>query len=66
MDEADRAQKLEEQERAQALLLRKPTLNATGYCWFCSEDVPAGRLFCDIACRDCYEAEVEAKKRNGK
>jgi hypothetical protein len=65
MDEADRAQNLEEQERERALLLRKPQLQAIGYCHFCSEDVPHGKLFCDAACRDCWQEEQDAKKRNG-
>lgn len=65
MDKADDALILEEQDRARALLLRKPTLNATGYCWFCSEDLPAGRLFCDVSCRDCWQEEEKLRKIRG-
>lgn len=64
-DEADNAQKLEEQERERALLLRKPTLKAIGYCYYCSSDLPHGMLFCDVSCRDCWQEEQDAKKRNG-
>lgn len=44
MDDLDRAQILEEKERESALLLRKPSLKPFGYCFNCSDDVPAGMV----------------------
>lgn len=65
MDELDRAQMMEEKEREAALLLRKPVLKPVGVCWYCGEPVHSESLFCDIDCRNDYEKEQEAKKRNG-
>lgn len=65
MDELDRAQMMEEKEREAALLLRKPVLKPVGVCWNCGEPVSGTTLFCDIDCRNDYEKEQEAKKRNG-
>ena len=65
MDEADRAQKMEEQERERALLLRKPTIKSVGFCHNCGDWVHPGMLFCCAECRDDWDREQDAKKRNG-
>lgn len=70
-DEIDRAQEIEEKQRAQALLLRKPELVACGFCHWCGEQVKTGALFCepltpnDAGCRDDWQRDQDAKKRNG-
>jgi hypothetical protein len=65
MDDLDRAQILEEKEREAALLRRKPTLKAVGFCHNCGEWVHPGQLFCSVECRDDHDREQEARKRNG-
>jgi hypothetical protein len=37
-----------------------------GSCHYCSEKVSHGGLFCDSFCRDDFEKEQAAKRRNGK
>lgn len=64
-DDADRAQKWEERHLNDALLLRKPTLKAIGYCHYCSEDIPPGMIFCGAECRDGWQELQDAKARNG-
>lgn len=63
-DDIDRASDLEERQRAQALLLRKPQLVNVGYCHFCGEHT-AG-LFCSLECREDWQSREDAKRRNGK
>ena len=63
MDEADQAQGKIEQEIVWALAQRKSVLIPTGRCWFCEE--PAGRLFCSIECREDFERQSAAHRRNG-
>lgn len=65
MDDLDRASELEEKQRAQAMLLRKPSLQAIGQCWNCSEPVGHGRLFCCIECRDDFQDRKAYEQRNG-
>lgn len=65
MDEADRAQKLEEMEREAALTHRNPELKAIGYCYYCAEDLSPGFRFCGPECRDKYDEEQRIKKQNG-
>lgn len=55
-DEADRAQEVEERQRAAALTKRRPTLPICGYCHNCGTTLgTTGLLFCDEDCRDDYE-----------
>lgn len=65
-DVLDRAQQLEEAERASAALLRKPVLPRTGRCHYCAATLPPAGLFCDADCRDGHAAEQAAKLRNGR
>lgn len=66
-DEFDRASDLEEAEREMAIknIRSQSQLPDVGSCYYCSEFTPPGRRFCDSECRDGYEAEVEARRRNG-
>jgi hypothetical protein len=55
-DEADRAQEVEERQRAAALTKRRPTLPICGYCHNCGTSLgTTSLLFCDEDCRDDYE-----------
>ena len=66
-DEFDRASDLEEIHREMAIknASQKSQLPDIGHCYYCAEYTPPGRRFCDSECRDGYEAEIAAKKRNG-
>lgn len=58
MDISDTATVREEEERARALALRRPTApRATGFCLFCEEPVELDRRWCDADCRDLWERE---------
>lgn len=69
MDDCDRADKRIEQMIAdgisRAKRLAERNLPITGQCHWCSESI-AGRIFCSKECSDDWQAEQDAKKRNGK
>jgi len=58
----------EEQVRQDALarIRREPTLQHTGRCLYCDEDVGPDKRFCDAECLRDFERERAAKRRNGK
>ena len=64
-DLADQAEAAEQRFRDAALAARKPSLISCGTCYFCGEPLRVGMLFCDRECRDGFEAEMAARKRNG-
>ena len=66
-DEFDRASDLEEIHREMAIkqASQKRQLPDIGQCYYCAEYTPPGRRFCDSECRDGFDAEMAAKKRNG-
>lgn len=64
-DDTPPAPQLEERQRQQASLLRKPSLRAIGYCYHCSDDLPPGLLFCSLDCREDYERAQAARRHNG-
>ena len=64
-DLADQAEAAEQRHRDAALAVRQPTLLACGQCHYCAEPLRAGMLFCDRECRDGFEAEQKARRRNG-
>lgn len=69
-DESDRASALEEQEREYALAKVRADMNKglkpVGRCYFCDDDgVAANALFCDNDCRDLWQREQDARRRNG-
>lgn len=63
----DLATEIEEQHRAAALALarRVKSLPATGECHYCAASVSPGACFCDADCRDDYDREQSARRRNG-
>lgn len=69
-DESDRASALEEMERESALAKVRSSmgrsLKPVGRCYFCDDDgVASGKLFCDNECRDMWQREQDARRRNG-
>lgn len=66
-DEFDRAFHLEELERQHLLeeVRRSATrMTPTGLCHFCDEVVADHMVFCDTNCRDWYQREQDARRRN--
>ena len=67
MDDIDRAQQREEQDRELALAVarRQTVLPATGECHWCAASVAGEAHFCDICCREDFERELAARRRAG-
>lgn len=64
MDDSDRATAQEELTRAAELLIRKPEPKLeSGHCAYCGEETQ-GR-WCNSDCRDLWQIEQDALKRNG-
>jgi hypothetical protein len=66
MDDIDRAQAREEQDRNLSLMARKPQLNPCGTCYNCSDPVHGVAEFCDADCREDYEMREAARARAGR
>lgn len=66
MDDIDRAQAREAQDRALALAVRKPQLKPCGVCYNCNELVSGNAEFCDSDCRADYEVRESARMRAGR
>ena len=64
-DPTDAATVREQNARDAAMLFRKPTVKACGWCHYCSSPVASGVQFCDVDCRDGFQWERECKERNG-
>lgn len=63
----EQASAAEERDRALALKMQKEraardVLIPTGHCYFCDEELIAGRLFCDGDCRDGFELEQKRRR----
>lgn len=56
-DEADRANDTAQQTLDMALMVRRRVPAAIGLCHYCAEPVNGEALFCDIGCRDDWDAE---------
>jgi hypothetical protein len=67
MDEADAADDQIEAQRAAGIeqARRAPALRPKQACHFCDELVTGNLLFCDIACREDFDAEEAQLKRMG-
>ena len=68
MDDADRADR-EDIIREQAIAAvrrRSKELAPIGFCYYCSEQVPAGSRFCDASCMAGWQDEEDARKRSGR
>jgi predicted nucleic acid-binding Zn ribbon protein len=64
-DIADDAERREAEHRAAALSVRKPTVTPCGFCHYCNEPLRSSLLFCNTDCRDDFQAQQDAKRRNG-
>jgi hypothetical protein len=69
MDDADisdeRIQNVINDGIERARRMKGRNLPVTGACHWCSEPV-SGRAFCSKECSDDWQADMEARKRNGK
>jgi hypothetical protein len=69
MDNADRAddriKNMIDDGMARARLALERSLPAIGVCHYCESIVGPGRTFCSKECSDDYNANVNARKRNG-
>jgi hypothetical protein len=61
----DMASDREQLDRDLALKVRKPVLMHCGRCHYCNESVGGNLFFCCADCRDDYEIQQEANRRNG-
>lgn len=68
MDDLDRAQQREEQDRERSLAAARsaPLLPATGNCHWCDASVSGEAHFCDSDCRDMYDNAKRMERINGK
>ncbi|MBZ0105423.1 MAG: hypothetical protein K8H84_07300 [Sulfuricella denitrificans] len=66
MDDIERAQEREAQDRELCLKHRKPQLTPCGICYNCAEPVEVVAEFCDKYCREDYELRESAKARAGR
>jgi hypothetical protein len=65
-DTVDLAQMQQEMLEALQIQVRKPAgPPATGVCLYCGEPLPAGRRWCDAACRDDWQARKTAVQLRG-
>lgn len=66
-DEADLAQDQIEASLRTAMqrAQRQPRLQPNGDCHSCFAPIPRGWLFCDALCREDYDREQAAMRRNG-
>jgi hypothetical protein len=72
-DQSDHATALEEAERnymesavRKAANSKNRDLVPVGTCYYCTEDVGEGKIFCNSDCGAGYDQEQAARKRNGK
>jgi len=66
MDDIDRAQdQAEKILAANIAAVPHDTLPATGDCYNCGASVPSGHRFCDVDCRDDYDRQIAARRRDG-
>lgn len=66
MDDAERGEKVTQILLDDALRFRHPAPLATGACHWCSELLDRLAIFCCAECRDDWQREQDAKRRNGK
>ena len=67
MDNADRADREDiiHQHNIADVRRRKAELPSVGFCYYCSEAVPASSRFCDSDCMTGFQDEENARVRNG-
>lgn len=68
-DEADRADEYIETERQRQIEAARQSAQErppSGRCRFCKEELDPWESYCDSDCRDDFEREQAAKRRNGR
>ena len=70
-DDADRSDKRIEDTVAAGIArvrskLTQRMLAAVGYCHYCEEELPPGRLFCDKDCAGDWQYEQDRKRALGR
>lgn len=66
MDEIDRAQEREQQDRDASIKARKPQVLPCGTCYNCGDPVEGIAEFCDSDCGKDYELREASRVRSGK
>lgn len=70
METLELASELEQQttDAAIAAVRRKASNSSkllySGSCYYCNEDVPSPRVFCDAGCRDDWQHERDRRRIN--
>lgn len=69
-DDIDRSVEIQEKVlqsniNRQRVAAQSRSLRPVGTCYYCNCQVNRGQLFCDSVCGEDYEAEQEARRRNG-
>lgn len=67
-DEFDMASDVEMAERERAIEKARngKKLEATGHCLYCNAELPNTHRWCDAWCREDWQLEQDARKRNWK
>ena len=61
-DDADRADQEVERALKEVLARRPEGPAANGHCHYCGEPVPDGMRWCDVDCRDAWEALARRRR----
>ena len=64
-DVSDQATVREEIQREEAMLFRKPTVKACGFCHNCSDKIGTSEIFCSVDCRDDFQRAADSRFRGG-
>lgn len=66
-DDADMAQvRMEQEEEFRRRAPRPPSLPYCGLCYYCGNDVPDPKKYCDGDCASDHAFELRMKERNGR
>ena len=67
-DEFDMASDVEmaERERAIEKARKSEKIESTGHCLYCNAELPNSQRWCDAWCREDWQLEQDARKRNWK
>lgn len=65
-DQLDNASDIETAEREHMIQKARSStkVQATGHCLYCNAELPNNKRFCDEWCRDDWQLEQDARKRN--
>lgn len=63
---SEREQEIRDDNLAAARRAAAQSLDPTGRCHWCDEEIGERRIFCDADCADDYKWYADARKRNGR